>query len=83
MRYTPEEEKELNKELREYQAKFKRLIQSQKWDAIASDIYDVHMSTVTKIMNAKSYKDVSWIVWNNADYALEHIRYMFKQVKLG
>lgn len=30
MKYTLEEEKELNKELREYQVKFNRLIQSQK-----------------------------------------------------
>lgn len=74
MRHTPEVEKEFNKELRNYQQEFKRLIDSKKWDSVTETISDVDISIIIKIMNAETYKDVNCTVMRNAQYTLENVR---------
>lgn len=62
-----------------YQPRFKRWIQSEKWDFIAERLPDVSMSIIIQVMNAKRDGDCSWIVWKNCDYVLDNIRKIAKE----
>lgn len=63
-----------------YQPRFKRWIQSEKWDFIAERLSDASMSIIIQVMNAKKDGDCSWIVWKNCDYVLDNIRKIAKEV---
>ena len=55
-----------NGEVKYYQPRFAKWIQSAKWDT--------SMSLITQVMNADKDGDCSWIVWYECDHVLESIR---------
>lgn len=63
-----------NEEVKYYQPKFKRWINSDKWDLIAEKLSDVHMSIIKQVMNAKKDGDCSWLVWHQCDNVLNRIK---------
>lgn len=63
-----------NEEVRYYQPRFKKWIDSTKWDSIAERLPDEHISIITQVMNAEKDGDCSWLVWHECDHVLESIR---------
>lgn len=63
-----------NGEVKYYQPRFAKWIQSAKWDSIAERLSETSMSLITQVMNAEKDGDCSWIVWHECDYVLESIR---------
>ena len=53
------------------------------WDDIAERLSPSFMSIVTIVMNAKSDKDVSPLVYRNIDYTLEKIEKINDSLKKG
>ncbi|MCM1048703.1 MAG: hypothetical protein NC433_09770 [Clostridiales bacterium] len=68
-------------EVKYYQPRFKRWIDSKYWDNIAEKLLDTDIAIITKVMNAEKDKDCSWLVWKNCDYVLERIRTISKNIK--
>lgn len=64
-----------------YQPRFKRWINSDKWDYIAEELSDTYMSIIRQVMGAEKDGDCSWIVWHQCDNVLERIRRISKQLK--
>lgn len=62
VRYSQEEEKELNTELKKLQNRAKRLIMSDYYDCIR--LTELQYSILTQITNANSHYDVSAYLWN-------------------
>ena len=71
-----------NGEVKYYQPRFAKWIQSAKWDSIAERLSETSMSLITQVMNAEKDGDCSWIVWHECDHVLESIRDR-KSVVLG
>ena len=65
----------------EYQKKFKKWIMKDNWDSIAERLSPSLMSIVTIVMNAKSEKDVSFIVLKNLDYTICKIESIDKSLR--
>lgn len=61
-------------ELKYYQPRFARWINSKNWDSISERLSDDCMEIITQVMNAEKDGDCSWVVWENCDYVLEKIR---------
>lgn len=70
-------------EIIKYQKKFKKWIMKPNWDDIAERLSPSLMSIVTIVMNAKSEKDVSPLVYRNIDYTLERIENINNSLKKG
>lgn len=70
-----------DEKVRFYRPKFKRWIESSKWDCIAEKISENCMDIITQVMNAEKDGDCSWIIWENCDYVLERIRKISRQLK--
>lgn len=68
-------------EVKCYQPKFRRWINSENWDSIANKLLDTDIAIIEKVMNAKKDGDCSWIVWKNCDYVLDRIRNINKKIK--
>lgn len=81
MGYSLSEEKEFNKELKIWQVKLAKCIKSEKWDTVAEQLTSLEIDQITIIMRANSYKNVNWIVWNNADHLVETVRLMTNKPK--
>ena len=81
--YTPQEEKELNAELRKWQNRAKRLIASAYYDSIANDLSD--NSILTKVTNAESHKDIHPYLWNCGviERVLDKISRKLKEARKG
>jgi hypothetical protein len=73
----------MSSEVSKYKVRFQKWISSPLWDDIASRLPDSIISIVTIVMNAKSDKEVSWLVLKNCDYALEKIESVSKTLKKG
>ncbi|MCM1235672.1 MAG: hypothetical protein NC489_36720 [Ruminococcus flavefaciens] len=69
-------------EVKYYQPRFKRWINSKYWDSIAERLYDTDLAIITKVMDAEKDGDCSWLVWKNCDYVLERIRTISKKIKV-
>lgn len=67
-------------EVKYYQPRFKRWIQSEKWDSIAEELSDSVMNIIEQIMKAEKDGDCSWVIWKSADYALERVREIAKTI---
>ena len=50
-----------NGEVKYYQPRFAKWIQSAKWDSIAERLSETSMSLITQVMNAEKDGDCSWI----------------------
>jgi hypothetical protein len=70
-------------EIIKYQKKLKKWIMKDNWDDIAERLSDSFMSIITIVMNAKSEKDVSPLVYRNIEYTLEKIESINKSLKKG
>lgn len=69
-----------NEQVRYYQPKFKRWINSKYWDSIVERLSDTCVETITQAMNAERDGDCSWIIWENCDYVLDRIRDISKKI---
>lgn len=67
-------------EIKYYQPRFKRWIDSKYWDSIAEELPDTCITIITKVMNAKKDNDCSWIIWKNCDYVLDRIKAIRKKI---
>ena len=70
-----------NEEVKYYQPRFSRWIESQKWDDIAEKLSDASMDIITQVMSAEKDGDCSWIVWGNCDTVLDNIRKIAEKLK--
>ncbi len=68
-------------EVKYYQPKFRRWINSKNWDGIAEKLSDTCMTIITQVMNANYDGDCSWTVWYNCDYVLDRIKVISKNIK--
>lgn len=68
-------------EIKYYQPKLRRWINSKYWDSIVENLSDTYIDIITQVMNAKHDGDCSWIVWKNCDYVLDRIRNISKKIK--
>lgn len=69
-----------NEEVRYYQPRFKRWIDSTKWDSIAERLPDENISIITQVMNAEKDGDCSWLIWECCDHVLDNIRAIAKKI---
>lgn len=63
VQYTVEEEKELNKQLKQWKNRAKRLILSDYYDSI--ELGSIDYSILKQVTNAETYKDVNFYLWNS------------------
>lgn len=63
--YTPQEEKELNTQLRKWQNRAKRLILSDYYDMVAEQLNENDFSILQRITNAESHRDINPYLWNS------------------
>lgn len=74
--YTPAEERELNKQLKQWKDFLSKNILSDKWDIIAEQLTELEIQQIKIITNADSYKDVNWLVWENIETVIKTIKFM-------
>lgn len=71
MKYTEQEEKELNKQLKKWQDKQLKAVRRNNFDYACEKMLDADRSVWQIIASAKSYKDVNWIVWEQAERVID------------
>lgn len=71
MKYTKQEENELNKQLKKWQEKQLKAVRRDNFDYACEKMFDTDRSVWQIIANAKSYKDVSWFVWEQAERVID------------
>lgn len=69
-----------NEEVKYYQQRFARWIQSAKWDSIAERLSETYMTIITQVMNAEKDGDCSWLIWKCCDHVLDNIRAIAKKI---
>lgn len=67
-------------EIKYYQPRFARWIQSAKWDSIAERLSETYMDIIIQVMNAQKDGDCSWIIWHECDHILDNIRKIAKKI---
>lgn len=84
-KYTPQEEKELNAQLKKWQNRAKRLILHNYYDVIAESLTENDFSILRQITNAESYKDVNTYLWNSGliERTLDKVAEKIRQGKKG
>lgn len=84
-KYTPQEEKELNAELRKWQNRAKRLIASAYYDSAAEELSDNDISILTRVTNAESHKDITSYLWNSGmiERVLDKVARKVKEARKG
>jgi hypothetical protein len=65
MSYTPQEDYELNKQLKKWQNRARRLILSNYYDIAAENLSENIFAILQKITNAKSHEDIQPYLWNS------------------
>ena len=70
-----------NEEVKYYQPRFRKWINSDKWEYISKKLSDTGINIIKQVMNAKKDGDCSWVVWHQCDHVLERIRKIAKQIK--
>lgn len=71
MKYTEQEEKELNKQLKMWQNKQLKAAKGNNFDSACEKMHDAELSVWEIVAKAESYKDVSWGVWENAERVID------------
>ena len=72
MAYSVQEEKELNQELQKWQRKQLRAVQKgENIDKAYERMSELDRKVWEIIANAKTHKDVNWIVWNMAENIID------------
>ena len=64
-KYTQEEERELNEQLKKWQRKAKRLILDDYYDSVAENLSKNTFDVLKQVTNANSHKDVNGYLWNS------------------
>lgn len=84
-KYTPQEEKELNAQLKKWQNRAKRLILHNYYDVIAESLTENDFSILRQITNAESYKDVNTYLWNSGliERTLDKVAEKIKRARKG
>ena len=67
-------------EIKYYQPRFARWIQSAKWDSIAERLSETYMDIIIQVMNAQKDGDCSWIIWHECEHVLDNIRKIAKKI---
>ena len=67
MKYTEQEEKELNKQLKKWQEKQLKAVRKNNFDYACERMSDIDRAIWEKVAKAETHKDVSWIVWEQAE----------------
>lgn len=67
-------------EIKYYQPRFARWIQSAKWDSIAERLSETYVDIIIQVMNAQKDGDCSWIIWHECDHILDNIRKIAKKI---
>ena len=62
-----------------YQPKFRRWIDSRKWNNI-SERLENYVGVIGMVMSAEYDGDCSWVIWKQCDYILERIRQIAKEI---
>ena len=81
--YTPQEEKELNTQLKKWQNRAKRLILSDYYDTAAEYLNDNDYSILRQITNAESHKDINPYLWNSGmiERTLDKVQRKIKEAR--
>ncbi|NFE74405.1 hypothetical protein FDC27_08955 [Clostridium botulinum] len=79
--YSIEEEKELNKQLKQWKNRAKRLILSNYYDSVT--LNDLKYTILEQVSNAESYKDINYYLWNSGmiDIVLDDISDQIKKIR--
>lgn len=85
VRYTEQEEKELNAKLKEWQNRAKRLILSDYYDSAADKLNDLDFQILIKITNAETHRDINTYLWNTGmiEKTLKKVADKLKEVRRG
>lgn len=67
MKYTEQEEKELNQQLKRWQKRQLTAIKGNNVDKAFDNMIELERAVWEKIANAGSHRDVNWVVWENAE----------------
>lgn len=71
MKYTEQEEKELNQQLEKWKKKQLTAVRQNYIDNAFERMNEIDRSVWEIIAKANSYKDVSWLVWEQADRVID------------
>ena len=69
-------------EVNYFHTRFKRWINSKKWDYISERLSDSDIDILTRVMNCEYDEQLSWVVWRYCDYLLEKIIKYSKEIKI-
>ena len=69
-----------NEEVKYYQPRFRKWINSDKWEFIAEKLSETSMNIIKQVMNVEKDGDCSWIVWHQCDNVLDRIKKIAKQI---
>lgn len=83
--YTPQEEKELNAELRKWQNRAKRLILNPYYDSAAEQLSENDFSILQRVTNAESHKDINPYLWSSGmiERVLDKVARKVKEARKG
>ncbi len=71
MKYTEQEEKELNKQLKKWQEKQLKAVRRNNFDYACEKMHDTERNIWEIIAKAETHKDVSWLVWEQAERVID------------
>lgn len=61
--YTETEEKELNRQLKEWQKKAEKMILSDRYDKVR--LNELQYAALQKLTNAENHRDINYALWNS------------------
>lgn len=71
MAYTEQEEKEFNQQLKRWQKHQLTAVRQSNIDRSYESMSEIDRSVWEKIANAETYKDVNWLVWQQAERVIQ------------
>lgn len=82
-RYTEEEERELNNQLKKWKRRAKRLILSDYYDTVAESLNELNYIALKAVTNAESHKDINYVLWNSGliESTLDRITEKIKEAR--
>ena len=72
MTYTEQEEKELNQKLKRWQKRQLTAVRQNNIDRAYVSMTEIDRSVWERIANAETYKDVNWLVWQQAERVISN-----------
>lgn len=82
-RYTEEEEKELNAQLKKWQRRAKRLILSDYYDCVSDRLNELNYTALRAVTNAETHRDINCHLWNSGliERTLDRVAEMIKEAR--